>query len=146
VHGRRRQPHHHGRRNNGRDSFHHGFPSQWMKEAWPTRPVGVNWPIRHLAPRDGLPVRKGNFGLARCWPVRPVVMRYPKGACAESWSRVRRDRRVIRPAMANSRRRSRLGSQTRGVGAGQREHLHPSGQLGREHDDRDPHLVLRKVM
>ena len=44
---------------------------------------------------------------------RPVVMRCPNGACADRWSQVRRDRRAIRPAMENSRRRSRLGSQTR---------------------------------
>ena len=33
-----------------------------------------------------------------------------------------------------------------GVGAGQGEHLHPGGQFGGEHDDRDPDLILREVM
>jgi hypothetical protein len=29
-----------------------------------------------------------------------------------------------------------------GVFAGEREHLHPRGQLGGQHDDRDPDLIL----
>ena len=83
------------------------------------------------------------------WALRrasPVVMRCAKGAFLERLSQVRRERRALRPAMENNRRRSRLGSQTRASVPAKAEHLHPRGEFGGEHDDRDPDLVLREVM
>ena len=104
-------------------------------------------------PQPEVGVLSGSSGRVNCGQagagsaakrVSAATMRVDHVAVFDSFRWVRRAWRAMRPAIENSRRRSRLGSHRRAAWSVQGEHLGPRDQFAGECDDREPDPVLRR--